>query len=217
MRTALLILSFVFMGGVLNAQITKGSALIGGNLSFGSSKGEFDNLPNKTKSSSFSFQPSFGVAVKENLIVGVKLGYGNQTSSVTNIPAATKQKNNTYSAGAFIRKYKQLGKSDFYLFGDAGVNYYNRKTTSWNEGVETSARKENQIAIGITPGVSYAVNKRLHLELSVGDLFSAGFSTWKETNPSGPAYKNNSTYVSTNLSNITNSLSFGLRFLLAKA
>ncbi len=217
MRTTILILSFIFIGGTLNAQITKGSKLIGGNLTLGSSKGESGTQPNNTKSSSFYFHPSFGVAVKENLIVGIKGGYGHTLNKNQSGQSEGKQKSNSYSAGMFVRKYKQLGKSDFYLFGDAGLNYQHINNIQEIDRVETSNTKDHRLGIAITPGLSYAVNKRLHLELSVGDLFSAGFSKYKETNPTANRYKTNSTFVSTNISNITNSLSFGLRFLLAKS
>lgn len=218
MRTTLLILSFVFIGGAVNAQITKGSKLIGGNLSLGNGKVESEAQPHKNTTSSFYIFPSFGVAVKDNLIAGVKLGYGNSTNNYSDNQVESKEKSNNYTVGIFVRQYKQLGKSDFYLFGDAGANYSKRKQTNVTTTQENIKRNEDQYSISITPGISYAVNKRLHLELSMADLFRAGFSNFKETTSSLPGIRYNSrnTFASINASNITNSLSFGLRFLLAK-
>lgn len=215
MRTTLLFLSFIFIGGVLNAQITKGSKLIGGNLSFGSSKGESNSQQYETKSSYFDIEPSFGIAVKENLVIGGYIGYRISNNKTISETSESNTKTNTYSAGAFVRKYKQLGKSDFYLFGQASLYFYN-----WTEKVEAqntqqSDRRRQEVGVNIRPGVSYAVNKRLHLELGMHNLLSAGFSYAKDVN--GPTdYRSKGVFLNSDITNMANSLSFGVRLLLAK-
>ena len=59
------------------AQIEKGTVLLGGNLNFGSNKSENITSPNNNKyeSKHFGITPSIGVAIKPNTILGIQFGY----------------------------------------------------------------------------------------------------------------------------------------------
>lgn len=219
MKTTLLfLLLFVIAGtAALQAQIIKGSTLLGGNLSFGNSKGEYENSPNKVKSSSYHIAPSVGVAVEDNLIAGISLGYQYDKSFNGGNGAVTETSTNRYTAGAYIRKYKQLGKSDFYLFGEGNIYFNASKQKQESEDVIQIRSRINNIGVNFKPGVSYAVNRWLHLELGMNDLFNAAYSYRKDQGPDVLGdFKARGFSVSSSVSNLTNALSFGLRFLLAK-
>ncbi len=61
-----------------SAQITKGSFLLGGGISFGEFKSESD--ANEYKYSSFGISPSLGFAIKDNQVMGLNLSYSKNKS-----------------------------------------------------------------------------------------------------------------------------------------
>ena len=84
-----------------SAQITKGSVLLGGGLSFGTNKSEPPNGA-ETKQTNYGIGLSAGVAVKENTIVGGSLNYTysiqkNETFNGT----ITQFESSSYGAGVF--------------------------------------------------------------------------------------------------------------------
>src|SRR5450432_360457 len=111
-------LSLLFISASLasNAQITKGSILLGGNIGF-STQTYNSNSPNEQKSTFLSFIPTCGWAVKDNMVLGFDLDYGYQSS---NYPGSEKSTSNTYGAGIFLRNYKNLG-GKFYIFGQGSL------------------------------------------------------------------------------------------------
>lgn len=165
----------MFFVNTTNAQIAKGSTMLGGNLGFSSSKNE--NAGNTiNKSNSFYVSPAVGIAIKDNLFVGGDLSFrGNSTDNTGGIKTTT----NRFGVGAFVRQYKNLGTSGFYLFGQArlGADITNRKDDARVTGVDPSKSNGLNIGLGITPGISYAVSKKIHLETSLANLFYAGYET----------------------------------------
>ena len=86
---SLLITTFV------NAQINKGSVLLGGNIGFGNSK---NNRNTNYKENYVYLSPVIGVAVKTNLVAGVTVLYSH--SKYLNDTLGNKQ-NNTLAGGSF--------------------------------------------------------------------------------------------------------------------
>src|SRR5690349_2661866 len=77
-----LLFSVVFVCTLLTtsyAQINKGKILAGGNFSYSKTSDRPEQQPEDRKIQTTSVQPSFGVAIKENLIVGV---FGNYTEKL---------------------------------------------------------------------------------------------------------------------------------------
>lgn len=218
-KTVLFSLLFIIAATVTTqAQITKGSKLLGGNLSFGQSKLDSDIAQSEIKSSTFNISPSIGIAVKENLIAGVNIGYstGKQKQVSSNLTVLD-AKITGFVAGVFIRKYKQLAKSNFYLFGEGALDYSNMKEERKEQMPDQFTTKTHSVSLSVKPGVSYAVNNRLHLELGLNNLFNAGYTATKQSNNQNDnTVKQNSFGVSTNITNISNNISVGVRFLLAK-
>src|SRR5215213_1376453 len=105
----LLSLSFYFFSSV-NAQITKGSIFLGGDIGASTQKSESMSVLNKQ--SGFSISPVVGKAIRENLVFGIELSYAFSKTQYTD----QEQKINSYGSGIFLRKYKPIGKSGFYIF-----------------------------------------------------------------------------------------------------
>src|SRR5690349_21291248 len=118
-KSLLLVLIAVSISTISFSQITKGSIFLGGDLGFSTQTSK--NPGGKTDQSGFNISPVFGKAVKENLVVGGRLNFA--YAHIDNYEGPGSEfKSSTYGVGAFIRKYKPLGKSGFYLFLQGGIN-----------------------------------------------------------------------------------------------
>ena len=62
----------------VNAQIKKGSIWLGGSLGYGITENDVSGTAPDAKSRTVSILPAVGLAVKDNLIVGVGLSYTNK-------------------------------------------------------------------------------------------------------------------------------------------
>ncbi|MEP7106580.1 MAG: hypothetical protein ABI760_01335 [Ferruginibacter sp.] len=216
MKINLLVIS-LFTSLLLNAQIKKGALFIGGDISVSGSKFKSpENNPTTSKNNSYTFYPSMGLAVKDNLIVGGKLllSYYNNEQNVY-----YSNKGNNIGAGIWIRKYLALGKS-FYLFGDAGISgqsVYRKQTTM--QQPDYFKEKGFSIGAGIFPGLSYQVKNSLFLEAALYNLISVGYERKNtEQGTQGGTFTkgvNNSFNMSTSLGNGM-PLQIGIRWIIAK-
>ncbi|HET9055924.1 MAG TPA: hypothetical protein VFN30_03650 [Chitinophagaceae bacterium] len=200
---------------LLEAQISKNSLLLGGSVGFNSNNSEgYNNI--KSSQKNFYINPAAGIAVRTNLILGGELSYSYSKSSTA---YATVEKTNTYGAGIFLRKYLPVS-GKFYFFGQAhaGANLLKIK----NEGLPNYfmvTQKGWGINFGVVPGISFAINKRLHLESGFNNIFFANYQQLKRediTIGGITKSKTNSFSIGSNISNFSSSLFFGFRVLLAK-
>ena len=206
---ASLCLSICFLS---NAQISKGSVLLGGGISASTGKGESNT--SSSKSNGFTLKPSFGFAAKDNQVFGVTVGYGRGKTKSDN---STSESNN-HNAGVFYRRYLPLGKA-FYLFGEAGFGYHSGKTENKTPATSSeNLQQQTNIGLSLFPGVTYAVSKKFHLEASINNLFSLYYHKSKnEQTTFGDTNKNENSGVSldANMSAST-PLTLGFRFVLGK-
>jgi len=70
-----------------------------------------------------------------------------------------------------MRQYQPLGKS-FFLFAEEGLNGYSSKYNYPNTFPEPVISKESSINLSVYPGLAYAVNKKLQLELGLPQLLA---------------------------------------------
>ncbi len=213
-----IVLSFIFItvcSFIASAQITKGSILLGGGISFGGSKTESGGFEYKYKG--FGISPSIGFAVKDNQVVGFNLSYNLSEGKNTDLQSPNNNEVTFYGAGIFYRKYLPLSKS-FYLFGQAGAGY-NQGNTKVEYPNYRQDQKNQGFNLALYPGITYAVNKKFHLEASLNNLINLNYSTAKittTTNGGNPQKSNSKRFgFSTNLSSAT-PLSIGFRFVLGK-
>lgn len=200
----LLITVILFNSLSSSAQINKGSIFLGGNLYFSSQKNE----GYKSKTTNLGVNPSIGKAIKQNLVAGFDLNYSNREYT-NNDTAKTIQQ--FIGAGVFLRKYAPLGKG-FYLFGHARAGgSYNKTKQEFNYSDDG---KGYSVGVNIYPGISYEVNKKLHLEAALGGLLYMSYSKDKFTRKDGSEYIQSGFSVETSISNAAE-LSVGLRFLIS--
>jgi hypothetical protein len=213
-KLTLLTVTLVSASLFVQAQITKGSILLGGGISFGSGKSESGS--SESTSRSFGFSPAIGIAVKDNAVVGIRLSYSTSKSEQDN--TGYLQKNTGFNAGVFYRRYIGLSKA-FYLFGE-GAAYYgtneNRNVSTPNN--TTYVQKGKAVGVNLHPGVTYVVSRRFHLEAGLNNLVSLQYSSSKNENiSSGQTSVSESSGIdfSTNLSTAA-PLTVGFRVVLGK-
>jgi hypothetical protein len=196
----------------LQAQISKGSSLLGFNVGFSNYSSLY--ISDKYDAHSLGLSASLGFAKKENKVIGFFLGYGqskyDQTQNSSN--------NHYYSTGIFKRSYLGIGKG-FYLFGQGtlGINY-NTSSTHSPSG-ETSKYEGKGISAVFNPGIAYSVSRHFHLELAFNQLASLSYGIIKTTESFPGAadniQKNQSIGLGVNANPVGN-LSLGFRFILGK-
>ncbi|HTE25159.1 hypothetical protein [Flavitalea sp.] len=201
----LLITVITFTSLSASAQISKGSVFLGGNLYFSTQKNENYNY----KNTNLGISPSIGKAIKQNLVAGFDITYQNQQTRNND---STKTSQQLIGGGVFIRKYAPIGKG-FYLFGHAraGGSYNTTKQES-NSSDESMGYTVN---LNAYPGISFEVNRKLHLEASLPGLLYISHGMDKYTRTDGSEYKQSAFSVGTSISNATE-LSVGLRVLIAQ-
>jgi hypothetical protein len=203
----LLITVITFTSLSASAQINKGSIFLGGH--FGFSTGKVQNQ----KSSGLSISPAVGLAVKENLIVGVDFKLDQTKSS---FPGFQDKMTNRYTGGGiFLRKYAHLGKG-FYLFGQGRIGAA-RSIIDYDNDSSGQDAKGFAVNLGFFPGVAYSVTPRLHLEIGLPDLLNVSYSKQNyAATANHSAFKATSFSATTALNSTTSVLSIGVRFFLDK-
>lgn len=204
--TLLIIFSFSY---VSNAQFSKGSVLLGGDISWYSGKNSSTGVPDN-KGNSGAFDISIGKAVKENSFVGMNLTYSHQEQGAG-------YKTNGYGIGFFYRVYKDLGKN-FYVFGEAGAGYLgSTQTQTDNSNQQVYTVTNNSGRIYLIPGLSYKVSKKFLLELSIPSLFSLYYTSSKTVTKGTPELVSTSDAFNANVSLTSNpltNLAIGFRLIL---
>lgn len=132
MIKSLTLLVLVFISFCVNAQIKKGTFLIGGQLS----AGKFEREPNYPfpqptpyfQGDNFKYVNvgiSIGKAIKNNQVIGFNFNTATSKQTISNNGTeSTLSKNNLNEVGIFYRAYKKIGNG-FYFFGqgNALVNF----------------------------------------------------------------------------------------------
>ena len=218
-RLLLLACTFVSFATISQAQISKGSILLGGTIGFSNAKNEDDI--NNGKSNTINFNPTVGIAIKENWVMGISAGFSSYKEDPS-IHYSYKRDGESYSGGLFVRRYSAIGKN-FYLYGNGAVTY-NQVDQSQTNSASTHENYYHSkgITLSIAPGIAYAINKWFHLEASLNNLLTAGYTTSDQRNitlnngvTSSSSIKSKSFGFGTNL-NPTSSLCIGVRFVLGK-
>jgi hypothetical protein len=187
MRKVVLSILVVFISIInVHAQIAKGTSMIGGSIGYNTQNNEQNNSGNTQSSENkiLGITPSYGKAVRTNLVVGADLTYQNIISKNKNNGNTSEIKSNGFGVGVFARHYKNLGSSGFYLFLQSrlGVDISN---STYNTPYKS---KSFNIGAGLNPGIAYAITPKMHIETGLNNLFYAGYSKSTSTSEQDPSY-----------------------------
>ena len=209
-RKLLFVCTLVCCSSFLQAQIGKGSLMIGGQLGYTSSNSR-SQAPNESyEGDTFGGSLSVGKAIKDRLFVGVELGSGLSNSEQD---MGYKSHNVYHGAGIFMRKYFDIGKRFFvFTHANSGINFFDNEARS---PLDFREDEGYSLVVAFSPGLSYALNRKLHLETGFQSIVSASYSRGKVKRSNGQQTRNENFSVSTNLNNLA-SIRVGLRLLFAK-
>ena len=200
---------------ISKAQISKGSVLLGGQISYSRYK-TTGQLYQDQNASNAIFNISAGKAIKENTILGINLSYSPYTTDnyygITYAPLNFSSF--TYTVGIFYRKYQKLG-SEFYFFMEAGIAYIGSK----EKGNDKNSGNEILIGTGSggqltgMPGIAYKVSKKFLVELTIPNIINIQYSS-NSTTVGGVTSKNEQTTITTSLNSTPlNAVGIGFRVL----
>lgn len=200
-RFVFLSVSMIIINCVI-AQINKGSVFIGGDIG-GSIQKTTKNGITYTDRKGIIISPAYGKAIKDNLIVGINLLFqytNDKFPGTSNTTYDVKQTQPFYGLGFFLRKYKPIGRSSFYVFVESGISSL---YSLFNKENSTTLEKQNSKLIIINlyayPGISYAINKRLQLESGFVNLLRLSYT-----------HQKNIIQSTTTSTFVTNTLGFGV-------
>ena len=178
--TLLSCLVFFFTKG----QITKGSILLGGQISYQNNNFDYSGNQPDQKNNSAIFNISIGKAAQENNVYGLNLSYSpanfqNYYNGITFVSS----KVNQYTFGVFNRRYKLLAK-DFYFFTEFGLGYtYGKQSNTDTFGAELETIKQSTVQFYLTPGLSYKILNKLYLEILIPDIVTIRYMVSKDETP----------------------------------
>lgn len=154
-------MTFILIGGLFSiagAQTVQGTLTVGGGISYSSSKDE-NIYGGEVKSSTFSFRPSIGYFVVDNLVIGANIGLvsGKQEQG------ASELKQSEFQVGPFARYYKFTSNERFAFMAEAGLLFGSAKQTSTG-GFE---QKGSSTSFYLSPGFTYFLTDKWGLDLQL--------------------------------------------------
>lgn len=197
------------------AQIGKGSVWLGGSLGYSQSKNKAEGSTASSKSNSFFLSPAIGKAVKDNLIVGISATYGR---SAYKYESTVNRKDNTYGGSIFVRRYIPI-IAQLYIYGEA-EGFYLANHSKQEPGVTNGpvTIKSWNAGIGISPGLSFGINRFLQIETGINNLFQTSYRKSKTTTSYvGATTESSESSFNTGISlDNASQIYIGFRFLLNK-
>ena len=209
MRIFTLLAIGIFISSFLSAQ-QKGNILIGGSIGFFDYRSTENGVSNKQKS--IYLNPTVGKFYAHNRAAGLNFSYYHSKFMDS-------LSDNSFGTGFFLRQYHALGKS-FFLFAEEGINGSTSRYNTPNGSPAEYKTKEKAIRLNFYPGLAYAINKKIQLELGMPQLFTIYYAHRTFENKTLPVpVKNKTTYFA--LSSGFNSyflgdLLFGAKWMLGK-
>ena len=173
--TLLLLFSFLVIS-TCSAQITKGTAFVGGSGSFSKGASKYKQSPDiifKSSNSNFNINPKAGYFIADNIALGLGINYSRylSKSKVNGIEEQEAYKNNSFGISPFGRYYKMLGDRAGF-FGQLTVSFGSGK----DESGDFTTRKYTSVGAGVAPGFVFFATPKIGIETTIGNL---GYSYYK--------------------------------------
>jgi hypothetical protein len=155
---------------VVYGQTKSGNMMIGGGISNSSfSEGDGNN---DFRTGSFSFSPSFGYFLSNNLAVGAQFSLSSGYSEVNDI----RNNNSSVTFGPFIRYYIFTSNEQFAFFGDASILIGGGK----QENGQNDPNKTGVFRFAVSPGFTYFFTPHWALDLSLAGISFQAFDPNKD-------------------------------------
>ena len=198
-----------------NGQIARHSTLAGGQVFYSNSKIQYSSVFPAQKDSRTAITLSVGKALKENSVYGFNLTYQPVADkNFFNGSTFINFKSNEYDIGIFNRQYKKL-ITDLYAFVETGIAYVTIRNSSKDTlGNALETVKVSGGQLNITPGLSYRLIKKLHVEITIPNLVLMQYAISKDITPQLSAKQHQFLLTSSLSSTNITSLAVGFHFIL---
>lgn len=171
-KTALLLIAAFMLLASANAQITKGQKMIGGDLTFSSTKQD-PTFSGEYRTTTLYVSPEIGFGLSNNWIVGGGLVYSHQGQKNGSGNTYSKQVINTVGVSVFGRKFHPF-RENVGIFGqlDIGTGFGKAKETQAQGGPSVVASKSdvNTVLTKLSPGFYFKPTRRIILEAGFGGI-----------------------------------------------
>lgn len=151
------------------AQISTGTALLGGNGSFVS--GSTGKNEDKISTTTLNLQPNYGKFISDNICIGARAIFN--TNSEKTASASSKSTNQAYGLGVFGRYYYRV-YNKAYVFGEASPRYVMGASKMSGSTTKTTT---GTLTVQAGLGVAYFIADNLSLDMSY--LFGKSFQSTK--------------------------------------
>ncbi|MDO7848977.1 outer membrane beta-barrel protein [Hymenobacter sp. M29] len=160
--------------------IAAGTVSLGGSVGYSRNTGKYSytqgstSYTQETTSSQFTFTPSVGYFVKDNLAIGLNAGYSAYRKSYTSYtPAPTVVRaeldpTTTLRLGAYVQYYKMLTEQ-FGVLGTLSGGYQSSRDSQYNGNVIQEFKNSGYYA-ELTPGIIFFPIPKLGISASIGSL-----------------------------------------------
>ena len=186
MKKILLFAALSFNCSLLFAQvIEKDKRILGGTVNLGYNQSQADTLASskpsiKGSNGYINLSPSFGKAVKENVVFGylVSLGYSHGKGEDLRLNETGKSNGYNVGGGVFLERYFPLSKSlSFSGLMPFQLNYSWYDNESFQNGTSIESRKNKSYGANISlyPSLNYLLNKKFILHLTLNNFVSLGY------------------------------------------
>lgn len=148
------------------------------NLIRGTYKNHYDDLNYKSQSGTINV--SIGKAFKENKIVGFNFSFSPiRHSNYLNGLDTINLTFNRFDLGLFYREYKKIAK-DFYFFSQVDGAFITANQTEQYKNASGNVKASQRGGfISVTPGISYQVFKKMHLEITLPNILGIEYLVTK--------------------------------------
>jgi hypothetical protein len=200
---------------VARAQIKKGDVLLDVGLGF-SKQDPSPVTVNNGQSKGISVFPSFGKAVRDNLVVGVNLAYfHSRTSNLDGIDPLYTLNYNIYGFAFYVRRYKNLGHG-FSIFSEGDLVWSHNDQKGVYEGAAAPRVDEKSFSVGasLSGGIAYNITPRWQLETRFRNLASVGYGHAKDDGTNAGGRKTNSYSLGSILRNPVDNIVVDCIFIL---
>ena len=215
---SLLCIAVLSIISVAHAQIEKGTVLIGGEISGNSIKTTYSLNQPSSKTTNLNIEPSIGVAVKQNGVLGISFGFSHfNQNGYYDGSQYRNSKVNYYNPAIFYRQYKNLAK-DFYFFleADAGFNF-SKQTDNDTTGKILLTDKQTGGQLSLAPGIAYRICRDLHIEILIPSFVQVQYSADETSFQNSPIIKEKQFAVSTSLKgNDIGYLGVGFKYIIQR-
>lgn len=165
MRKLLAFCALALMAGYVQAQVTAGKMMIGGNVGYSTQTSE--SVYGESKHKTFNANQQFGYFVVDNLAVGLETNFSQIKSNFDYLDAIdTDAKNTNTTIAPFVRYYMFTSNAKFAFNAEAAVGFGVAKFRGTND----DEFKTNIFTARLSPDFSYFLSDKWALDLQLSGI-----------------------------------------------